>query len=460
MKKTDKNINLAANPLIWEEITDIEYIEESSYPYLFVYDFSVKDIETFTIDNGIIVHNTLNTFHQCGISSTNVTQGVPRIRELISLSKSINTPLMTIYLKKEFENDENIAKKIIHDIQRIDFSFFVDNTSIWYDTDVFDSKIAEDAKFMHDHYSFINSFKSNDNDHENIYDLLSPWVLRIELHSLFLANKNVSMYQIYFFLLQKFEKKYSLHIIYNDEICEHIVFHLRIIYKNMKEKNTKSNHYQLLMEIEQELMNNCLFKGINQIEKAILTENKTICTVGTNLMEILQQIEYIDTKKTISNDIHEVYNTLGIEAAAQVLAIELYEVLNQSCVNVNKAHVNLLVDAMTLIGLVSINRYGITKSDNGVLAMASFEEPDEHFVNAAIYNVEEKMNGTSSNITMGQICPFGTGIVQLEFDQEIFQKFTNLQIDQLNTKTPITSNKKANNEYDNNQDHIVNFSQF
>lgn len=536
--------------IIWEEITKIEYINEENYPYPYVYDFSVEDIETFTVDNGIIVHNTLNTFHQCGVSSTNVTQGVPRIRELISVSKTINTPSMKIYLKDEYKNNKEIAKQIVHDIQRINFDYFVDNTSIWYDPDVFNSNIITDYKFMRDHYSFMQDFEDID-----IKTQLSPYVLRIQIHSLFIANKNVSMFEIYLFLLRKFDKKLNqIHIIYSDEIAEHNVFHIRLIHKNINEieqittnstqslnnisdnnnankcindcnklpvnnnmsnnnnankcinhcnkspannnmsdnntlpmnnnmsvtqindndyensqtnintQNTNypctyhpctENDYKILMEIEQELMSNCLFKGIDQIEKAILLESKSeiiLQTIGTNLACILQQTKYINTQKTISNDIHEVYNTLGIEAAGQVLAIELYEVLNQSCVNVNTAHVNLLVDTMTLIGLVSMNRYGITKADNGVLAMASFEEPDEHFVNAAVYNIEENMNGTSSNITMGQICPFGTGLVQLEFDQSKFIKYSNLNHD--NTNKFISNAKNHRNKQKNSAKNI------
>ena len=522
----------------YEEITKIEYIDQSKYKYDFVYDFSVEDIETFALTNGIIVHNTLNTFHQCGISSSNVTQGVPRIRELISVSKTINTPSMKIYLKDEYKNNKEIAKQIVHDIQRINFDYFIDNTSIWYDPDVLNSHIISDRKFMRDHYNFMQNFEEID-----IVTQLSPWVLRIEIHSLFIANKNVSMFEIYLFLLKKFDKKLNqIHIIYSDEIAEHNVFHIRFIHKNINEaapncthkqstfiqngdisqlnqpQNSSSNSssslsnsssllsnsssnsssllsnssansssnssssinsiaqnppsapiviipctnddYEHLMEIEQELMSNCLFKGIDQINQAVLLENKSeivLQTIGTNLAAILQETKYINTSKTISNDIHEVYNTLGIEAAGQVLAIELYEVLNQSCVDVNKAHVNLLVDTMTLIGLVSMNRYGITKSDNGVLAMASFEEPDEHFVNAAVYNIEENMNGTSSNITMGQICPFGTGLVQLEFDQEKFIKYSNLNHHNTNEfNNKIHKINKKHNQ--NNTNNYINFS--
>lgn len=43
---------------------------------------------------------TLNTFHFAGVSSQNITLGVPRIQEIINVSKNIKGPSMTIYLKE------------------------------------------------------------------------------------------------------------------------------------------------------------------------------------------------------------------------------------------------------------------------------------------------------------------------------------------------------------------------
>jgi hypothetical protein len=44
-------------------------------------------------DYGVIIHNTLNTFHFAGIASkSNVTRGVPRIEEILSLSSQMKNP--------------------------------------------------------------------------------------------------------------------------------------------------------------------------------------------------------------------------------------------------------------------------------------------------------------------------------------------------------------------------------
>ena len=45
--------------VIWDEIIDIIEIDDESY----VYDFTIPMNETFMLYSGIVVHNTLNTFH-------------------------------------------------------------------------------------------------------------------------------------------------------------------------------------------------------------------------------------------------------------------------------------------------------------------------------------------------------------------------------------------------------------
>ena len=42
---------------------------------------------------------TLKTFHFAGISSMSITQGVPRVNEIINNTKNIATPIITIYLQ-------------------------------------------------------------------------------------------------------------------------------------------------------------------------------------------------------------------------------------------------------------------------------------------------------------------------------------------------------------------------
>jgi len=51
---------------------------------------------------------TLKTFHFAGVASMNITLGVPRIKEIISASKSISTPIITATL--ENDTDTRVAR--------------------------------------------------------------------------------------------------------------------------------------------------------------------------------------------------------------------------------------------------------------------------------------------------------------------------------------------------------------
>ena len=54
---------------------------------------------------------TLNTFHFAGVSSKNVTLGVPRLKEVINVARTLKTPMITIYLNAlQKKSEDNIMK--------------------------------------------------------------------------------------------------------------------------------------------------------------------------------------------------------------------------------------------------------------------------------------------------------------------------------------------------------------
>ena len=53
---------------------------------------------------------TLNTFHYAGVSAKNVTLGVPRLKEIINVSKKPKTPSLTIFLLGQAARDAEKCK--------------------------------------------------------------------------------------------------------------------------------------------------------------------------------------------------------------------------------------------------------------------------------------------------------------------------------------------------------------
>lgn len=138
-------------------------------------------------------------------------------------------------------------------------------------------------------------------------------------------------------------------------------------------------------------------------------------TVGTNLMETLA-IDYIDAKRTYSNDIREIYDVLGIEATRQVIFNELAEVMESSSY-INYHHTSLLCDRMTSNKeLVSIFRTGILNDNIGPIAKSTFEVHTEVLLDAARHAEFDHMRGVSANVMCGQNGYYGTSAFQLTLD--------------------------------------------
>ena len=175
-------------------------------------------------------------------------------------------------------------------------------------------------------------------------------------------------------------------------------------------------------------------KGVDKINKVVprpdkrnlefidgeykFKEQLLVDTIGTNLQEIIA-FDEVDMFNTFSNDVIEIYNIFGIDAAKQLLINEINEVLDAAGNYVNYRHISLLCDFMTNKGyLVSIDRFGINRdTELGPLAKCSFEETTEQIFKAAIFGEKDNLEGVSANIMMGQIIPSGTGDTKVLLDE-------------------------------------------
>ena len=163
-------------------------------------------------------------------------------------------------------------------------------------------------------------------------------------------------------------------------------------------------------------------KGIENVVVIKEDENWLIQTEGTNIKKVLE-IPEVDPKRTRTNDVHQVYDSLGIEAAHSVLLQESRDTLEEQGLDVDLRHLVLLADTMTFDGtLKSIGRYGISGKKASVLSKANFEETKRHLINASFYGEVDNLDGIIENIMIGQVVPVGTGIVNLTVDIEKIKK--------------------------------------
>jgi DNA-directed RNA polymerase II subunit RPB1 len=160
-------------------------------------------------------------------------------------------------------------------------------------------------------------------------------------------------------------------------------------------------------------------------------------TTGSNLMDVLAH-DFIDSTRTYSNDIKEIFNVLGIEAARQTIYNELNEVMEFSGVYINYHHLSLLCDRMTSNAeMVSIFRSGILNDDIGPISKSTFEVHTEVLLDASRHAEFDHMRGVSANVMMGQMGVFGTGSFQLILDIDQMKNMDDVEVDMKNTNQEI-----------------------
>ena len=392
---------------------------------------------------------TLNTFHFAGVASkSNVTRGVPRIEEILSLSSEPKNPSLTVYLNEEDSTQKDKAKSIMYMLEHTKLQEIVKSIEICFDPDDLNTLIEEDKDTI-EQYRVFESMVSecagvsmNSDENEK-----SKWIVRMIMDPEIMLEKNITMDDVNFTLNHSFEGQLSC--VYSDYNSDKLVFRIRMVevIKNNsgKGKNkTKVNpldqtdQIYILKNFQDQLLENVVLRGIKRINKVILRKIKdnvvesngtyakqdiwVLDTVGSNLLEVLG-LDYVDDTKTFSNDIVEIYEVLGIEAARQTILNELMEVISFDGTYINYHNYSILVDRMTYTSkMISIFRHGINNDNIGPIAKASFEETPEMFLKAARHADLDTMKGISANVMCGQEGFYGTSAFQVVLDIEEMQK--------------------------------------
>ena len=386
---------------------------------------------------------TLNTFHYAGVASkSNVTRGVPRIEEILSLSAEMKNPSLTVYLKPEDEQDKDKAHSIMYMLEHTKLEEVVKDVSICFDPDDLNTLIDEDKETMLQYREFESMIDECLENTESIESSKSKWILRMEMNPEVMLEKNITMDDINFTLNHVYQDEISC--VYSDYNSDKLIFRIRMnnVMNNSSSKSgqkkgkmnplDQSDQIYLLKNFQEQLLQNIVLRGVKKINKVILRKIKdnmveksgsykkeeiwVLDTIGTNLLEVLG-LDYIDSKRTISNDIIEIFNVLGVEAARKAIYSELADVLEFDGSYLNYHHMSLLCDRMTYnTKLVSIFRHGINNDNIGPIAKASFEETPEMFLKAARHADLDTMRGVSANVMCGQEGIVGTNCFQVVLD--------------------------------------------
>ena len=392
---------------------------------------------------------TLNTFHFAGVASkSNVTRGVPRIEEILSLSSEIKNPSLSVYLKPEDERQKEKAQTIMYMLEHTKLEEIVKSIEVCFDPDDSNTLIGEDSETLAQFKEFEKMIAECADMTFSDENEKSKWIIRMEMDSEVMLEKNITMDDVNFTLKNCYDDQ--INCVYSDFNSDKLIFRIRMneVLKSGSgkggQKKTKvnpldqSDQIYILKNFQDQLLQNVVLRGIKGINKVILRkiidnmveqngvykkqEIWVLDTVGTNLLDVLG-LDFIDNKRTMSNDIIEIYEVLGIEAARQAIYNELAEVIEFDGTYINFHNYSVLVDRMTATSkLISIFRHGINNDNIGPIAKASFEETPEMFLKAARHAELDTFRGVSANVMCGQEGFFGTACFQVVLDIDEMQK--------------------------------------
>lgn len=390
---SDKKNQYYSEYIFWDVIVDIQYIDTDKY----VYDFSVNSTETFALRSGILVHNTLNSFHSAGLSIRTVVSGVPRFTELLNASKEPKNKSCQVFFKGENKNISELRNKIGHSIVSLTISGVVNKVGIFKN------------KKERWHKVFQSIFE-NKGDEDDEKDKKDTYCISIQLSRQKMNEYNLTLS----YIAEKIQKEFQ------DSKCIYSPDYLSTIdiFVNV-DKIPDEEKLIFLEDTCVPSIKSFEFTGISGITDIFYDkkgEEWYIDTEGSNIKSLFGH-PHVDMTRTTSTNVWDIYHTLGIEAARKFLVEQFVNVISSDGTFVNNCHITLLVDIMTFSGMVvSISRYGLKKEACGPMAKASFEESLENFIKAGVFGETEKLAGVSANIIMGKQPKIGTGICDVFID--------------------------------------------
>jgi len=396
---------------------------------------------------------TLNTFHLSGVASkSNVTRGVPRIEEILRLTKNPKNPSLTVHLNPIDEQDQDRANQYSNMLEHTKLVDVVKSVQICFDPNDKNSCLDDDKMMLEQYYEFEDMIdECNGNEERDDDQAKSKWIIRIEMDTEKLLDKNITMDDIHFAITNSHSNDVSC--VYSDYNSDNLVFRIRLNERLLKTKkppkgvaNTldQSDDIYMLRIFQDNLLNNIVLRGVNGITNVLPLKLKNsvvkddgkyvhkdtwvLDTTGSNLMEVLA-LDFIDSTRTFGNDIKEAFDVLGIEAARQIIYNEFVEVMEFSGVYINYHHLSLLCDRMTSTeNMVSIFRSGILNDDIGPISKSTFEVHTEVLLNASRHADFDHMRGVSANVMMGQMGVFGTGAFQVVLDMEQMKNMPDVEV--------------------------------
>lgn len=345
----------------------------------------------------------LSSFHKAGQAEKSIVTGVPRIQELLNATKEPKSVASTIFFKDKISSVGKLRKKLGNSLVSLNINDIISNISV--------------QEKKQDWYSvFKNVYPEEYQDIKNKYLVSNSKYISIEFN----------LYKLYEY---KLDLQHIANNIKNNTDCLCIPSPLSIgiidvfvdIPRDEEDENVIIEFYddreeeiffEKIVIPELKKIYVCGIEGIKEIYYQKKGDEWIVETNGSNIKELLNH-PLIDNTRTYSNNVWDIYRTLGIEAVRQFMIEEYTELME----GINRCHIELLVDRMTYLGTISsITRFTLRKEDIGPLSKSSFEESLDVFLKSAASGEYEPTIGVSASITCGKRANIGTGMMDIIMD--------------------------------------------
>jgi len=300
---------------------------------------------------------TMRTFHYAGVAEINVTLGLPRLIEIVDARKNPSTPMMSVHLNEDYARDRDKARKLAWNIEAT-------------------------------HISHLGSLSTD----------ITEMALMIELNEKVITQREITPDEV----AGKLEEELGLTV---------------LIDGNVLTVRPENESYRELLQLGKNVENVTL-KGISDIKRVVIRKEDTIdeyvlYTEGSSLKQIAD-LDGVDMTRSTTNNINEIYEVFGIEAARNSIIKEATDTLREQGLSVDVRHIMLVADIMTVDGEVkAIGRHGISGEKASVLARAAFEVTVNHLLDAGTRGDIDELRGVTENVIVGQPIQLGTGHVKL-----------------------------------------------
>jgi hypothetical protein len=365
---------------------------------------------------------TLKTFHFAGVAGMSITQGVPRIKEIINASKNISTPVVTVELENKFsEQAAQIVKARIEKTYLRDIAEHIEDCwgreTAWINIR-FDLQRIEDLQLdltLEDIARAIVKHKGLKLKHGNV-EIYGTRHIRVTLDEPEQPEdeEDDEMEEV-----EAAEDENAGHDdapqVFDEDIDEDD--------QNIKGRGKKKKvpMYFLMMQECRRGLEDVIVRGYPEASRAVISRSEFKNADGQEELKIMVEgyglkncmnTEGVYGYSTKTNSVMEILEVLGIEAARSVIMSEIKEVMKS--MDIDHRHISTLADTMTTKGeVLGITRFGLAKMRDSVLQLASFEKTTDHLFDAATRQKTDPIDGVSENIIMGQPIPMGTGMVKV-----------------------------------------------